>query len=262
MRTTLPRPADRHPPIGRGWRSGNTIRRPSVSMSLRKTLKPLRLSCFICLLFFSSARVPLPATQAQSSALFDQLILGHIFYAKPINIQINEPRISTRRELTRDTFWADTIAGGIKPKHQRYFMFRPASDAKRDSFEIVFFDDDAQGFFVKIKRDTVVKMDDTEIVLERVANYGGEAGMITEKRDFRFTERLNSAGNQELGISISSESVRRTAARLYVADKANWDANMWFTDAIVSESLVAAAKSIAIDLHEFNRLENLAKGRK
>jgi hypothetical protein len=219
-------------------------------------MKSIAHFCVLLLALISvNSRFAVAATSSQSNALIDWLLVDRVFCANAKMLKISEPPNSTRRELTRETFWTDTLAGGIRPKYYQYFMFRSASEQPRDAFEIVFFNDDSHGFYITIPKVIVTEMSATRIAFTYDANYGGESGTGTEARTFEFSVRLNSLGGYELLVSIESKSIWKTIWHLYRPKEIVWRAEMQFESKELPEALIGAAKRISIDLSQYNKID-------
>jgi hypothetical protein len=190
-----------------------------------------------------------------ANPLLDWLLGDRVFETKPTEFTIigqfeNDPLVESR-----DTFWVNSIAGGIEPKRHRYFTFRPASDPAQHAVDIVFFAENAEGFYFGVPRVMITELDSNKMVLFSVGTGGGEGGVstVTESHELKVNEGAD--GIRSLSAAISSQVSRSSIWNLYRPRKSSWHATMQFAQADVPDSLLTAAKKISMSHVEYNKLE-------
>jgi len=190
-----------------------------------------------------------------SNPLIEWLLGDRVFETKPVEFTIAGQFASDRLAEGRDAFWVNSITGGIEPRHQRYFSFRTASDPSQHAMDIVFFDENAEGFYFGVPREMITEMDSNKMVLFSVATGGGEGGVsaVTVVKELKVNE--SSDGTRYFSAAISDQVSRRSIWNLYRPRKSGWRATMRFAQANVPDSLLTAAKKISMSHVEYNKLE-------
>jgi hypothetical protein len=194
---------------------------------------------------------------AGSNTFLDWLLADLVFKANTVNVTIEGlPTALPRAAENKDTFWANIIAGGLEPKRQRYFIFRPATNPGHDALDIVFFNDDGTGFFVVVPKERLSGVDQRRIEFYSVATGGGESGHGTVKTNYKISSNFGGSEPLALSILINSTQVWQTVEHLYREEKSSWHAELHFEPAVVLEPLLASAKRISIKLGQYNKLED------
>jgi hypothetical protein len=171
---------------------------------------------------------------------FPLALVGKPFFTAPARVSVTgEP--SEYGSAPVEDLWLNAIQGGVSGSHYQYFMFRWPGLAGKGQIDIVFFDDDALGFYVPAQVTSAAIGGAVEFTINRKLA-GGEG--FAWKSILRFNIARDSV--HRLSASIDSNSQLST---LFIpAGRRHWVGRMEFAEAAIAEETVTAARKISLKI--------------